>query len=66
MMFILGVSSSINPITANMASVWDLIILAVVSLLVWIFSFSKHAIERKEGIVLVLIYVADMVFAVLR
>lgn len=66
MMFILGVSSMIHPIGVNAASLWDLIILIIISIVAFIFSLTKRSIGRKEGAVMVLMYVAYMLYAILR
>ena len=66
MMFILGVSSMIHPVAVNAASLWDLIILIAVSIIAFIFSLTKRSIGRKEGAVMVLMYVAYMFYAILR
>ncbi len=65
-LFILGLSSTIHPIAVNMASVFDMIILTVVAITVYLMSVRKHTISRGKGIILILIYAADMVFAVMR
>ena len=66
MMFILGVSALIHPVSVNMASVWDMGILTVISLVVFIFSRTKRTISRAEGIAMLAIYAADVVFAIVR
>lgn len=66
MMFILGVSSMIHPVGVNVASLWDLLILTIVSIVVYVFSLTRRTITKKEGVVMLLIYIADMVFAILR
>ncbi len=66
MMFILGLSSMIQPVAVNVASLWDLWILTGVSVLVYIFSFTKRTIHRKEGVVMIVLYLVDMIFAVMR
>ncbi len=66
MLFILGVSSTIHPVSVNMASLCDLMILIVVSLITFIFGVHKKTINRPEGIVLLLIYLADVLFAIYR
>ena len=66
MMFILGVSSMIHPVGVNVASLWDMLILTIVSIVVYVFSLTRRTIERKEGAVMLLIYIADMAFAILR
>ncbi len=66
LLFILGVSSTIHPITVNMASLIDMAILIVVSVLTFVFALTKKRINRPEGAVMLLIYIADVVHAVLR
>ena len=65
-MLILGVSATIHPFAVNAASVYDMLILIGIGIITYAFSLSKKAIRRPEGIVLVLLYIADMVFAILR
>ncbi len=66
LLFILGVSAAIKPISVNVASFYDMAILVFVTILSWIFSLSKKQIARQEGIVMLLCYVASTVFAILR
>ena len=66
LLFILGVSSTIHPVGVNLASVYDLLILAAVSILTWLFSVSDHSIKRIEGAVMLGAYVADVIFAIVR
>ncbi len=66
LIFILGVSSALNPIAVNLASVYDLLIMIVIFLLCYIFAKTKNVISRREGILMLLIYVADVVFAFFR
>ena len=66
MMLILGTSSSIHPVEVNAASVYDLGILIAVSVLVFLFSFNSRKVNRKEGLILTAVYIADVVFAILR
>ena len=66
LLFILGISSCISPISVNLASFLDMVILVVVSCITLIFSITKKSIDRKEGLVMVLLYVADVIFAICR
>ena len=66
LLFILGISALIHPVSINMASVYDLMILVVVSGISYIFAFTSRRIARGEGIFMLMIYVADVVFAILR
>jgi len=66
MMFILGISTTLHPIAINFASVCDLVILIAVSVLTLVFALSGKKINRPEGAVMILVYVADVVYAALR
>lgn len=66
LLFILGVSAMIHPIAVNIASVYDMIILLGVSILSFVFAYSAKRIASLEGWIMVAIYVADVVFAILR
>ena len=65
LLFILGVSATIHPITVNFASVLDLGILIVVSVITLIFCLTKK-ISRVEGAVMVLLYLGTVAFAIVR
>ena len=66
LLFILGISALIHPVSINMASVYDLMILVVVSGISYILAFTSRRIARGEGILMLMIYAADVVFAILR
>lgn len=66
LMFILGISALIRPIAVNLASVLDLVILLLASILTLVFARSGRKITRPEGAVMLAVYAADVVFAVLR
>ena len=66
LMFILGLSAVIHPVTVNLASVYDMAILTVVSVLIFFFSLTSKKIKRTEGIIMLAIYIADVVFAIIR
>lgn len=66
LLLILGVSSVINPIGVNVASVYDLCIMIVVTCITFIFAITKENISRLEGIMMVFMYVAYVAFAIIR
>ena len=66
LLFILGISALIHPVSINMASVYDLIILVAVSGISYIYAFTSRKIACGEGIMMLMIYAADVVFAILR
>ncbi len=65
-MFILGISSMINPIAVNVASVYDMTALLCISMLAFVFSLTSTKIVRMEGLVMVAVYAANVVFAIIR
>ena len=64
-LLILGVSATIHPIGVTMEAIFDLALMIILSIVCYIFSITKN-INRWEGLLLVLLYVGDMVFAALR
>ena len=66
LLLILGVSAVIHPVAVNLASVYDMCILIGISIVTYIFSITKRSINRIEGAVMVLLYVADVAFAIVR
>lgn len=65
-LFVLGVSSALSPITFIMENIIDLVILTVMSIVVWCFAWSKKKIGRFEGAVMLLAYAGYMVYICMR
>lgn len=66
LLFVLGLSVTIHPIQAALFSVYDSLILIGASLLVYI-PFAKHgALNRKWGILMVLLYGIYMAYIIMR
>ena len=65
-LLILGVSCTINPIAVGMQSLMDCIILFAMSALVMVFALTNKKMGRKEGIIMVVLYAAYMVYAIVR
>jgi len=66
LLLILGVSSSLHPISITMASFIDIATLLGVSLIAYIFVCTGKKINRTEGIILVALYVAYTAYAIIR
>jgi len=45
-----------------MENITDIVVLVVMSLLVWIFAWSKQKLVRSEGIVMLLMYAVYVVY----
>lgn len=65
-LLILGVSSTITPIAIGMESIYDLILLTVMSLLVYIFSLSKKRLNKTEGVLMLIVYIVYMYYICTR
>lgn len=57
-LFVLGIGASISPIDFITENMIDIAILIAMSLIVWIFTWSKQRINRAEGVCMLLLYVA--------
>ncbi len=66
LLFILGASASIHPITVNMASVFDMVMLVIVTAITFVFGLTKKRITRLEGLIMLAIYIAYVLFAFYR
>lgn len=65
-LFILGFSAMISPITVAPKLFFDFFFLIFITLLTYFFSYTKKEIDRSEGIILVLLYVIYMVYIIIR
>ena len=63
---ILGLAATINPITISSNAFIDIIVLAITSFIVYIFIQHKKDVNRKEGIIMILLYVIYIIYAVIR
>ncbi len=64
--FILGFSAVIAPMTVDMMSVFDTIVALGVTVLGGVFAFTKLKVSRWEGITMVLCYVGYMAYIIMR
>ena len=65
-LMIVGAAAVIAPLTINFATVLDITILLVITVITYIFSFTDRGLSKTEGVAMILIYIADMIFAILR
>ena len=65
-LFVLGIAGSISPIAFIMENVIDIVILTIMSVLVWILGWTKQKIDRKEGIIMIVIYAVYLVYICIR
>ena len=65
-LLILGVASVLSPIPFIRDNIIDVAILLAVSVIVWIFAITKRVINRWEGLVMVALYGAYLVYIIRR
>ncbi|MCL1988967.1 MAG: calcium/sodium antiporter [Firmicutes bacterium] len=63
-LFILGLTGVIMPLSINMSSVVDLGVLIVSSLVFMLFAFTAKRVVRLEGAIMLALYVAYLVFII--
>lgn len=66
--WVLGLSAIMNPVSFSPKLNTDVIILLVATILLFFFAINggRHHIEKKEGVIFLICYVAYIVFLVLR
>lgn len=64
--FILGIALVIDPIKHQKSTLFDLILLSIVSIITFVFAYTGKSIKRFEGIILVIIYIIYMVYIIVR
>lgn len=65
-LFVLGIATVISPISFLMENVIDIILLIIMSVIVLAFAWTRQQINRKEGILMLLMYAAYMVYICVR
>ena len=63
---ILGFCSIITPSTVEISSLIDCLVMLAGAVLVFVFSFKSMKVNKWQGVVLLLIYVAYLVYIILR
>ena len=65
-LFIISAASIINPLTLDMESLIDMIIMFAVTVVVYLFAVTKKKITRVEGGIMTAMYVAYTAYAIIR
>lgn len=66
--FVLGVTTSIQPLALGDITNFDLIVLIISSILLWLFAvfFKKRLITRVEGVILIASYIAYTTYLIIN
>ena len=65
-LMVLGMAAAISPMAFLTENIIDIVILIVFSVIVWIMAWTKKELDRKEGILMVLLYAAYVVYICIR
>lgn len=65
-LMVLGISSAISPVALIRENIIDIVLLMVFSVMVWIFTGTRKKIERKEGIIMVVVYLVYCAYIIAR
>ena len=64
--FILGFSAVVSPMTVNVLAIYDIIVLVAISAVSLIFCKTKNKVSRAEGGIMLLMYAAYFVYILVR
>lgn len=65
-LMVLGISSAISPVALIRENIIDIVLLMVFSVMAWIFAGTRKKIERKEGIIMVVVYLVYCAYIIAR
>ena len=65
-LFVLGSSSTISSIALNQNMLVDIALMVFVTILCYIFAITEDKFDKKEGLLLIVLFIAYMAFAILR
>ncbi len=65
-LMVLGIAATISPIAFLMENLIDIIILICFSLIVWFMAWKRGKLERREGLIMVILYAIYVVYICLR
>ena len=65
-LFILGLSGIIHPIIVDSSMITDLMVMLGSTILCYIFILLDKKLDKKEGVILLLLFIAYMAFIILR
>lgn len=65
-LFILGLTNTISPITTTNIMLIDTVIMVVMLVITYILAYDKNDFNRKDGIILVALFIIYMIYIILR
>ena len=65
-LFVLAASATISPMKVDILSTFDAIFLIVSSAVTWFLAKSRFEVNRREGIIMVLMYLGYTAYIIVR
>lgn len=65
-LLILGLSSALHPVSVSIYNIYDTAILIISSILVYFLACTRKEINRREGLLCLLVYIAFFIFILIR
>ena len=65
-LMVLGIAGAISPVAFLMDNLIDIIVLLVFSILVWIMAWTKKELNKKEGLLMLVLYTVYVVYICIR
>lgn len=65
-LLVLGLAASINPIAMSTLAFIDIVFMLAITILLYIFMKKDNSLVKKQGILLVVLYIAYMIFTIVR
>ena len=65
-LMVLGIASALSPISFIRENIIDIIILVGFSFIVWLMAWTKHRLDKIEGLAMILLYAGYVVYICIR
>ena len=65
-LMVLGIAAAISPVAFLTENIIDIAVLIVFSVIGWIMAWTKRELNRKEGIIMLLLYAVYVVYICMR
>ena len=65
-LMVLGIAAAISPVAFLMENIIDIVVLLVFSVIVWIMAWTKKALDKKEGILMLILYAIYVIYICIR
>ena len=65
-LFVLGLATIISPITISMFALIDIIFMIVITVLLYLFMKKNNSLNKTQGYLFIIIYIAYMAYTIMR